>query len=986
MRAFFPLCLALLAAAGGFAQPRDVVPVRSGPSTLSLDGAWQFKYVAGSELGPDVLFSDPDLGSTHDWPQITVPGNWELQGFAPPRYGLALAEGNGLYRRSFRVPPAWRGQRIFLHFDGVLYGFDAWVNGTKVGSWASGYNPAAFDITDALHPLSENIVAVRVTTRSHAWEFDVNDCWALSGIYRDVTLFAVPAAHLIDWTTRTQLQPDGSAAVTVAARLSAPSVVSGRLIAPDGRVVVLPFPPAMGGAVTARITVPHPQLWTAETPALYTVELTLASGQVLSERVGLREVTIRDGVLLVNGRPVKLRGIDHHDLWPEQGRAATEALMRRDLELMRAANINFIRTSHYPPHPRFLELCDELGFYVMDEVPFGFGEKHLTDPAFQDDLLTRARATVARDHNRACVIVWSVGNENPNTPLTFATARRVKELDPTRPVCFPQIGSYFARSHDELPADIDIYAPHYPSTTTVRQYAETLARPVIFTEYAHQLGLAAEGVQAQWPVMQSSPRLAGGAIWMFQDQGILRAAAAGETPGSTHNLDLAVWPDPKHYYDTNGNLGMDGIVYADRMPQVDYWQVRKVYSPVQLACAEPAVHPGANRLLVRVENRFDFRSLAGMQLAWTIRRNGAETAAGVIPLHAAAHATEEVGVPFDWPADAADDFAWIEVHCRDERGESFHERSFRLAPSNAVRPLAKLLSELPARPLQLVESAESFRVVHPAFALSLDRRTGEFALRDPAGTLLARGPWPHAGRRLTEGERVRAAKEHTWTEALLQAPAGVETSAVRDGDGIVLKVHGRYARTSAPDEFLEGETDLRVSPDGTIAGEYTFTPVNARGLLTEAGVGFLVPGAASEFQWYGDGPFAGYPGKDALDEFGRHHLDRASLYFQGNRRGVDIALLSTPAGAGLALGGEAMNVAVERSGEDTILSHNAVVSGRGTKFNGPDDAVDAATVGPIKGAFVVLPLGASWPRRLTSWFGSPSTTEVFAPYFHSYDQ
>ncbi|HVZ63648.1 MAG TPA: glycoside hydrolase family 2 TIM barrel-domain containing protein [Lacunisphaera sp.] len=986
MRAFLRLFLTLLVTAGGFAQSREVVPVRSGPLALSLNGAWQFKYVAGGELGPDVLFSDPDLGSTRDWPQIAVPGNWELQGFAQPRYGLALAEGNGLYRRTFRVPPAWRGQRIFLHFDGVLYGFDAWVNGTKVGSWASGYNPAAFDITDAINPLSDNVVAVRVTTRSHGWEFDVNDCWALSGIYRDVTLFAVPAAHLTDWTARTQLQPDGSANVTFAARLSAPSVVSGRLIGPDGQVMVLPFPSARSGAVTSTITLPHPQLWTAETPALYTVEFTLSSGQVLTERVGLREVTIRDGVLLVNGRPVKLRGIDHHDLWPEQGRAATEALMRRDLELMRAANINFIRTSHYPPHPRFLELCDELGFYVMDEVPFGFGEKHLTDPAYQDDLLTRARATVARDHNRACVIVWSVGNENPNTPLTLATARRVKELDRTRPVCFPQIGSYFARSRDELPADIDIYAPHYPSTATVRHYADTLTRPVIFTEYAHQLGLAAEGVQAQWPVMQSSPRLAGGAIWMFQDQGILRTAAAGETPGFTHNLDLAVWPDAKHYYDTAGNLGMDGIVYADRTPQVDYWQVRKIYSPVQLTCAAPAVHPGANRLTVHVENRFDFRSLAGMTLAWTIRRNAAEVAAGVIPLRAAAHDAEDVVIPFDWSADVSGDFSWLEVHCRDEHGESFHERSFRLAPTSTMRPFESLGAELPANPLQLVDSGENFRVVHPAFELTLDRRTGEVEMRDAAGAILARGPWPHAGRRLTEGERVRASKEHTWTAALLQTPAALETSAVRDGDAIVLKIHGRYASPAAPDESLEGGIDLRVNPNGTIAVDYSLSPVNARGVLTEAGIGFLIPGATSEFQWYGDGPFAGYPGKDALNDFGRHHLGRAGLYFQGNRRRVEMALLTTPAGSGVALGGDAMDVAVERSGGDTILSHNAVVSGRGTKFNGPDDVVEAPTVGTIKGSFIVLPLGANWPRRVAAWFGTPSAAEVFAPFYHSYDQ
>ena len=571
------------APATAVAQPREVHPVRSGPSALSLNGPWNFKYVTGPKPGAGARFSDPDWARSEEWPIITVPGHWELQGFAPPKYGDDLAEGTGLYRRNFRVPATWQGQRVFLHFDGVLYGFDAWVNGTKVGSWASSYNPAAFDITDAINREGDNVLAVRVTTRSQGWEFDTNDCWSLSGIYRDVTLFAVPPAHLQSCTAQTRLAPDGSATLSVATRLNADAVVRGRLLAPDGQAVgPLAFPTDAATSASTELKIGKPQLWTAETPSLYTLELTLSSGQKISEKIGLREVGVVDGVLLLNGSPIKLRGVDHHDIWPEHGRVATMELMRRDLELMRAANINFIRTSHYPPDPRFLGLCDELGFYVMDEVPFGFGDQHLKDPDYAENLLTRARATVERDHNHPSVIVWSVGNENPNTPLTFATARRVKELDPTRPVCFPQTGGSFAGSYTKLPDDIDIYAPHYPETPKVRDYAEKLTRPVIFTEYAHALGLAADQIQAQWAIMHSSPRLAGGAIWMFQDQGILRTAEAGQTPATSHNLGIAVWPDAQHYYDTDGNRGMDGIVYSDRTPQVDYWQVRKVYSPVQI--------------------------------------------------------------------------------------------------------------------------------------------------------------------------------------------------------------------------------------------------------------------------------------------------------------------------------------------------------------------------------------------------------------------
>ena len=279
------LLMALLGVAlpAALAQPRDVHPVRSGPSALSLNGSWQFKYVAGSELGSDVVFSDPDLANTAAWPAITVPGHWELQGFAEPKYGRQLVEGTGLYVRHFQVPAGWSGQKVFLHFDGVLYGFEAWVNGTRVGSWASAYNPVAFDVTDALRPGGDNLLAVRVTTRSHGWAFDVNDCWALSGIYRDVTLFAVPDAHLTDFTAQTKLNPDGSASLTVNTFTTASGVsfaeITGRLLGPDGNPAAdLHFSNDKGTVCSATVTLTHPQLWTAETPALYTLELALSSG------------------------------------------------------------------------------------------------------------------------------------------------------------------------------------------------------------------------------------------------------------------------------------------------------------------------------------------------------------------------------------------------------------------------------------------------------------------------------------------------------------------------------------------------------------------------------------------------------------------------------------------------------------------------------------------------------------------------------------
>ena len=971
----FAALLALLPVLS-FAQPQEVYPVRSGSSSQSLNGQWSFKYIAG----PKADTPPATLDAT-----IVVPGHWELQGFAEPKYGKALAEGMGYYRRTFTVPAAWSGQRVFLQFDGVLSGFDASVNGTKLGSWASGYNPAAFDVTDMLKPGADNVLDVAVTTRSHGWEFDTNDCWALSGIYRDVTLFAVPAAHLQHFTARTKLAADGSATLSVTTLSSAPAAVKGRLLAPDGKPAgELNFATNESVSAAAALTLSHPQLWTAETPILYTLELELSSGQRVTEKIGLREVSIKDGVLQLNGRPIKLHGADHHDLWPEHGRVATEALMRRDLELMRAANINFIRTSHYPPHPRFLELCAELGFYVMDEVPFGFGEEHLADENYREALLTRARATVQRDENRPCVIVWSVGNENPNTPLTIATARRVKELDPTRPVCFPQIGSYFATSYEELPADIDIYAPHYPSTLTVQDYAHKLTRPVIFTEYAHALGLASDQIQAQWEIMQANPRLAGGAIWMFQDQGILRTAKPGETPASSHDLGLNVWPDAGHYYDSHGNQGMDGIVYSDRTPQTDYWQVRKVYSPVQVAEDELPVQPGANRLTLHVANRYDFRSLEGVTLEWTLMSPERALRTGFVPLHAAAHSVETVNIDLPAPKNITEGFHWLALRFV-EKGVSFHERSVRLQPATPVSALAAVESRLTSTAPKLEETATEVRVTQGGVTLTVARATGEVTLRDAAGQVVAGGFRPHTGRRFTEGEFIRAKRELTWTGAML-TPDTAPTITTATDDGVTVLVTGRYLRPDVPAEMLEGEIAIHVKASGLIAVSYDFA-VKGKGLLLEGGLALAANPKATEFHWLGAGPYAGYPGKDRLNEFGRYHLNSADLNFQGNRRGVEVAAVVAPDGSGvLLIPDAAADLAVENNAGGVVLSHNAIIAGRGTKFVGPDTFPKAETTPRLAGRFTLLPLTTSWPKPVREWLGAPGAAKPFQPYFHSYDQ
>ena len=984
------------------AQPQTVVPVRDAAWSKSLDGQWQFKYIAGTDVGADAGFSDPAYNISA-WKNIPVPSHWELEGFAEPKYGKLLAAGLGLYRLNFRVPDGWAetGRHVFLRFDGVLYGFDAWVNGTKVGSWASSYNPATFDITAALKPGADNVLAVEVTTRSKGWEFDTNDCWALSGIYRPVTLFSTPATHFQDYTVRTTLDADGSAQLHLDVQAdrgadTTPASVNGRLLSPDGSSV-REFQIALGADAKgeATVKVDHPALWTAETPSLYRLELALVADgkpvQQISDRVGLRQITIEDGVLKLNGRPIKLRGADHHDIAPDVGRAMTEDQFRKDLTLMKAANMNFVRTSHYPPNPRMIELCDEMGIYVMCEVPFGFGDEHLTDASYQDILLTRARATIQRDKNRPSIIVWSVGNENPNTPLTFATGREVKRLDPTRPICFPQVGSYFGRTFADLPDFVDIYAPHYPVAGTLRDYAQRLKRPIIVTEYAHALGLASDRIQEEWDIMQKNPRFAGGAVWMFQDQGILRTSEKPlERSASTHN----VWVDSRHYYDTSDLDGTDGIVYSDRTPQVDYWEVRKVYAPVQIALHSQAPQGNTQAVSLDVENRYDFRSLSGISLLWSFQVNGAVQQSGVTPLKAASHAQEMVSVGFPLPATVSNGAVYaLDVRCVDEAGQEINRRTFRLDRPTAG-DLAAQLANAPApaaTATAVSEAGSEIRIVHPQFEIRADRQTGAISIRTRQGRILAEGLFPHVSRKYTMAEELRAKPNplSLWQGNYLSGASDIRIETATAPAGVTLTVHAKYARPGAANQFIEGDCSLLITPRGAIEVTYNYVPTKTTGVFLEAGISLVVP-QAPEFHWIGQGPYPAYPGKDVLTEFGIHHLNREDLNFQGNRRQVEVALLSNLAGSGLALAGDHLDVAVENTADgNVILSQNALISSRGNKGSNPEAPVNSANVKQISGKFTLLPLssGAAWPGLLTQWFGQPSEgATAFQPFFQSYDQ
>ncbi len=589
---------------------QGILPVTDHRMMRSLNGVWDVKVSEGIVSAEGVLHPPvPRIDST--WTKIPVPGCWEGYGLCKPKYDSPNPM-TGFYRTTFTVPEEWKGQRIILRLDGVLYGYDLWVNDQYVGQWRSGYNTALFDITDHLTPpfskskgkgwSQSQQLALRVISQFRGSDFDYNDDWAPNGIFRDVTLFAVPETHLKDLTIHARL--NGEVEVdTEIANAKKGTTVRHEILDAQRQVV-------------GTTKVAHPHLWTAETPYLYTLRTTLAQKgktlQVFEHKFGFRELTMDGNVLKLNGQPIKLRGVTCHSTDPLTVKVVDEASILRDMHLMKEASVNYIRTSHYPREPRFYELADSLGFYIIDEVPFGFGDKNLSDSTFYPVLQQRAQATIRRDKNHPSVLIWSLGNENPLTDICIRLGDYVTtELDPSRPYCYPQVGSYFRRFFEGegkgFPSKAPIYTPHYPTTGQIGGFYQGLDRPVIFTEYCHSLGISFEDHDRQWEIIERTPGIAGGSVWEWVDQGMPFKAPMKDHYG----YEERVFTSPDSGFEMFGNKGTDGLLYADRTPLPNYYELQHNYARAFVQEVKDGV--------LTIVNRYDFLNLKdNVAFHWTL--------------------------------------------------------------------------------------------------------------------------------------------------------------------------------------------------------------------------------------------------------------------------------------------------------------------------------------------------------------------------------
>ncbi|MFV0426784.1 MAG: glycoside hydrolase family 2 TIM barrel-domain containing protein [Beutenbergiaceae bacterium] len=915
------------------------------PWLSSLNGDWRFQWAPSlSEASAD--FMDPAT-SVSSWDTVQVPHNWQLDGFGDPDNGdlIYLNEAHpwqgyeeivpptiptqgasiGSYRRTFEVPQPWQERRIVLAFAGVKSAFTVWVNGQEVGYSEDSYTPAEFDITDAV-TAGENVVAVQVHRWSDGSWLENQDMIDLSGIFRDVELYAVPDVHVDDYTVRTALDEQFRDAVVTADL----DIVRYRGSAPADAVRVT-LHDAEGGAIGSagadlefddraraelEIAVADAQLWSAESPYLYTLVVELLDGatviETLSTAVGIREFEIVDGLMQLNGMPLDIKGMNRGEMHPDLGQAMTEEVMRQDLVMMRQHGITAVRTAHYPAHPTLYRLADEIGMYVMDEANIESHELRPfpgNSPPWAAAVADRVASMFERDKNHPSVLWWSLGNEAAGGQMFADAADWLRAQDPTRLV-----------HYQDDPSVADIEGVFYPLNEQIAQRAAQPGdKPWIMTEYQHAMGNSLGGIEQDWAIVDSAPHLQGGFVWDWADQAI-RLPVAGGVDGLPIGPDIDLdqtyfsyggdWGD----YPTDGGFSINGVVLPDRTPQPELEDLAAVYAPLELVDAAP----DASRIQVRNEHLFT--DLSAFDVSWTREVNGQVVDAGELDAALPPGQTGWIELPVTAPqappagalhtvtvsAALAQDTTWARAGHVVAR--------MQLTPDWGSPAGAALVSpDLP--PVELTSTEDSITVTGSDFSVSFDATTGLMREYLASGReLLAQGPQPDFWRAPTQNDVINGlASDTVWRDnsqglATPEADTGVGITDVQaqqlNEATVRLDISGAIVRFPRSDYTMT----IWVLGSGDVVVESSLAPVDTPGEIPLVGTQFTVPGEFDTLTWLGAGPHPTWRDRDAGAVLGRWSSPVADQFFahvvpqaSGNHTDVRWLSLTDASGAGLLI-------------------------------------------------------------------------------------
>jgi len=839
-----------------FSPGRGFVPARASQATgsqrLSLNGMWKFRYCESlRDLTPGFEGTDFDDSRFDD---IAVPSCWQLAGVpGPPRYGAPAYTNvtypfpldpprvpdrnpTGEYRRRFTLPPGWdSGGSTLVRFDGVDSCFAVFVNGTAVGHSMGSRLVREFDITRLVRP-ENNVIAVRVHQWSAGSYLEDQDMWWLSGIFRGVTLISEPAGTVRDFFVHADYDA-GQGAGILRVEASGPATLS----VPELGITDAEAGP--GNSTEHRVAA---EPWSDEHPRLYDAVLTSPGGDI-GFRVGFRRIEVSDGQIRLNGHTIAFRGVNRHEWHPETGRSLDEATMRADVVLMKQHNVNAVRTSHYPPDPRFLDLCDEYGLLVIDECDLethgfalaGWRNNPSDDPRWRPACLDRIERTVERDKNHPSVIMWSLGNEAGTGRNLEQMAQWIRDRVPGRLIHYEgEPNAFYTDVYSRMYADygeLDAIGRRQEPVTANPEHDEHRRRlPMMLCEYGHAMGNGPGGLADYAALFDRHPRLHGGFIWEWIDHGIAQATPAGE-PYFAYGGDFG---ETVH----DGNFVIDGLVFPDRTPSPGLLEAKAVFAPVGIT-----IDPAARS--ISVKNRQHAAGLHAHRFGWTIEDGGGPVAAGDLemPNVPPGHVTT-VGFPqalTDATTSAPDDERWLAVTASLAADTPWAAAGHEIAFAQAL--LAQpLTGPAAARATPAARVAPAAAGLLTLGAAVLDRDTGELRRLGPFGVHSAALDFWRAP---TDNDaRVAGA----WRQAGLDRLEGKILSVQPGADALCTRL--RIAPAGADFAMLatltwtaDGRLAVHVAPDGSWPCP-----------LPKIGLRLVLDAVVEEVSWFGRGPGEAY--------------------------------------------------------------------------------------------------------------------------------
>lgn len=903
---------------------------------LSLNGTWKFHWSKRPADRPkDFYKTSFDTGK---WDNFTVPANWEVNGYGVPHY-LDVSypfpanppkiphnyNPVGSYKRTFNLPQNWQQREVFIHFGAVHSAMYLWINGKKVGYSQDSKLPAEFNITKFVRP-GQNQVAVEVYRWSDGSYLEDQDFWRLSGIEREVFVYSTPQTRIKDFFVLADLDKtykNGVFNLTADMINHRGKIVKGlqvttELLDANGKQVFSQKQRiTISGkkkVVRFRQKVDNPKKWTAETPNLYTLLISLADAknqvlETLTCQVGFRKVEIKQGQLMVNGVPIVIKGVNRHEHDPDNGHVVDEASMVRDIQLMKQYNINAVRCSHYPNASRWYELCNQYGLYVIDEanieshgLAIGDSTKTLANrPAWFEAHLDRVRRMVERDKNHPCIITWSLGNEAGSGSNFRKMYQWVKQRDASRPVQYEM---------SQRTPYTDIEAPMYRSIARIEKYAKTNPdKPLILCEYAHAMGNSVGNLQDYWTVIDKYKALQGGFIWDWVDQGLWMKDEKG-------NKFFAYGGDFDHLpVKSDSNFCINGLVQADRQVNPHIWEVKKVYQYIKLKRSGNPGKPGAlNKLNFEFANQYDFINLNRFAISWELRIDGHLVKQGALPaINLAAHQRKRYTFPKKLLPKNITGEAMLTFRFKTNTNQPLIKKGhtvawYQFTLSGDVASETVPVNRLPSLKITQNDQAKLY-ITGKGFSIKFDKKTGTLNSYIYRGTeLIKKGLKANFWRPPNDNDLGNGmpARCKVWKDACLKLDNFVvKTIAPRF---IVITVKSKVSAGASA-----YQTTYRIYGSGDMVVQNRFTADKTQKLaaLPRFGMTMQMPKGFTQMQWYGRGPHESYWDRKTGAAIG---LYKGSVWEQyhpyvrpqetGNKTDTRWIALQNKQGFGLAVFGE----------------------------------------------------------------------------------